>query len=302
MSVAALPFLTLSDEAIEFPGWEVGDAGGLVSPVAEVLENWDYARDLDVVCRLRVHWEMAARLLQVAADDLNIRATLLVGTGAGRMPRMLERVDAAVLSDGRPEALLRCTVSGGGLSGQLRLGLTLTLDRTPLRASRLSPRIPGSRIWSVNQNVLIEDGGSSRFPMEALSFSKAFKDAPYSTAPWYLHWDPSVLQADFSEQVRLYVNTDSKSIFDRFKEGDPATLQAMMGDVISQLAEGVLGVPEVEDLLDQCDEGSVGRQVAIWLSMAFPGQELSSMVSYLRRYPGRFRATALALAQMQEAD
>lgn len=295
---AALPFLTLPEEVVEFSGWEIGDVGGERFPASEVLEAWDYARDLEIAAGLRLDWEPASEILQIPADYLYIRATLLVGTGAGRLPRRTERVCSAVLTPEKAHALLVGKILGRKLSGQIRLQLVLTLEKAPVQSGSLSPTMPGSRLWQEGLDILIEDGGASRFPMEAVSFSKAFKGASFSSSPWFVQWDPSLVRADFAEQVRLYVNADCEEVLNRFKMCDPPTLQAMMADVISQMASEVLAMPDVEDVLGQCEDGSVGRQVESWLSMAFPGEGLSSILTMKNRYPGRFRAAILALAEI----
>jgi hypothetical protein len=131
-----------------------------------------------------------------------------------------------------------------------------------------------------------------------VSFSRYFKGQPQEAAPWYLHWQPNSLQTDFSGSVRLFVNSDREEVASRIVEGDGPTLQAVLGDVMSQMAASVLDKHDYADLLAECEEGSVGRQIQNWLDIAFPGQEVSSIRAMRDRFPGRFHATLLAAADM----
>lgn len=300
MSVAAaFPFQTLSDDLVRFSGWEIGDVGQALNPAGELLENWDYARDLEIAAEISVDWNAASKYLQVPPSQLGLRVVLLAGTGTGRLPRTLQRIQEQVLSERTTTVRLGGAIHATRLSGQLRLALIVLLERAPEAAGKLSPKIPGSRLWQSSHDILIEDGGASRFPIEAASFSKAFKGTPMALAPWYLHWDPYGLQSDFSEQVRLYLNSDREEIFGRFKSGDIPTLQAILADVISQMTASILDLPDGEELLSQCDEGSVGAQIELWLRTAFPSEEFSSVRAIKDRFPGKFRASILGIAELQ---
>lgn len=296
MSVAvALPFQTIPDTLVQFSGWEVGDVGSSLKPAMEILENWDYARDLEIATHLSVGWSDVTKYLEVLPSQLSLRVVLLAGTGTGRLPRRLERLQQVTLNERVTEARLSGVVRGARLSGQLRLLLTVALDRSPLTPGKLSPRTVGSRLWQNSHDILIEDGGASRFPIEAASFSKIFKNTPIASAPWYLHWEPAALQRDFSEQVRLYVNSDREEVLARFKAGDALTLQAILGDVVSQMVSTTLDRPGSEELLAQCEEGSVGDQVRLWISTAFPGEQFSSVRGLKDQFPGKYRALILGM-------
>lgn len=294
----AFPFLVLPDEAVRINQWMIGDPGEPLEDVASILENWDYARDLEVASVISVDWELCAEALQLPRDQLHLRVALLAGTGIGNLPRrqdcLCEKIADATVSEVR----LASVVRGKTLSGRLRLSLQISLEGPTDSGSALSPKARGARLWQSHVDVLIEDGGDSRFPMETVSFLLYFKGQPQETAPWYLHWQPNALQADFSGSVRLYVNADHEEIAARFVKGDEPTLQAMLGDVMSQMTASVLDQDDCADLLAECEEGSVGRQVQGWLNLAFPGQDMSSIRAMRDRFPGRFRAAVLAASDM----
>jgi hypothetical protein len=110
------------------------------------------------------------------------------------------------------------------------------------------------------------------------------------------------LHADFAANVRLYVNSDVATVLQRFADGDKPTLQAIMGDVMSQMIGTALGRNDLADVLNDCEEGSVGRQIQKWLDYAFPGQNLAAVRAQQSQNPGAFRAAILAASEMVESQ
>src|SRR5690606_21040014 len=117
------------------------------------------------------------------------------------------------------------------LSSQLVMRLTIALAMPSTTATPLSPALKGSRLWENSCDVLIEDGGSSRFPVSAISFGTSFAGKPHEHAPWYVAWRPEDLSGDFSSKIVLYVNSDEESFLGKFLLGDRATIQAVLGGV-----------------------------------------------------------------------
>lgn len=294
----AFPFLVLPDEAVQIERWMIGDPAEPLKEVTNILENWDYARDLEVDSAVSINWELCAEALQLPIEQLQLRVALIAGTGAGNLPRRQKRLCEKVIDTASLEVRLASVISGQTLSGRLRLSLQISLEGPTNAGAALSPRARGARLWQSHIDILIEDGGDSRFPIETVSFSHYFKGKPQEAAPWYLHWQPNDLQADFSGSVRLYVNSDQPEIAARFVTGDEPTLQAILGDVVSQMAASVLDQDDCTDMLIECEEGSVGQQVQGWLDLAFPSQDISSIRAMRDWYPGRFRAAILAASDM----
>lgn len=294
----AFPFLVIPDEAFRPDGWMIGDAAAPLQPVGDVLENWDYARDLEVANSISIDWATAAMALQLPEGELRLKLSLIVGTGIGTLPRRQDRIHELVLDNTVDRVTVSGVVPGQTLSGRIRVSLLVTLEGPEGSGTALSPKDRGARLWQTHHDLLIEDGGDSRFPVETASFSRIFGGRPHEHAPWYVHWRPGALRADFSAGIRLYVNSDRPEWLTRVLSGDGPTLQAMMGDVMSQMAEAALrDESSAEDLAD-CDEGSVGQQILQWLDTAFPGQEVESVRTLLERDPGAFRASLLATADM----
>lgn len=297
----AFPFLTLPDGTVSFTGWMLGDPGYPLQPAGDILEGWDYERDLEVSAGLKVDFRLAAEALGVSADDLRLGVVLRTGTGAGTLPRRFDMLATGRLSSGEPETILSGVLNSSKLSGRLRLDLGIVLQSASVRQNILSPAAAGARLWSRYTDVLLEDGGDSRFPIELVSFGECFRGMPHVHAPWYVDWKPGQVHADFGGSVRLYVNSDIPEIADRFVSGDPLTLQAMLSDVMSQMVESTIALEDAEDLMNDCAEGSVGHQVRGWLDLAFPGQSILNIRSISEHTPGRFRAALLSASDLGEA-
>lgn len=301
MSRIALPFLTLPNELVNFSGWMIGHPGEPLSPASDILESWDYEQDIQVNVHVKIDVTEAANRLGLDAADLKLAVVLVAGTGTGSLPRRVDRLETAVLDIDEPAITFEATIPGRTLSGQLQLSLRIVLEAPINSGNPLSPKQRGARLWQHHKHILIEDGGDSRFPIELASFSECFKAKPEQHAPWLVDWSPTTLEADFSGNVRLYVNSDIERVCARFVEGDALTLQAMVADVMTQLIEAALDV-EYEDVLDRYEEGSIGYQARAWMDMSFPGQSLEN-IRQMRTYaPGKFKALILSTADFGVCD
>ncbi|HFS0486014.1 TPA: hypothetical protein ACHYXU_004806 [Pseudomonas aeruginosa] len=301
MSRIALPFLALSNEVVNFSGWVIGPPNEPLSPASDILENWDYEQDIQVNAKVEIDFPAAAQMLEIDPGVLRLAVVMVAGTGAGTLPRRIDRLQTTIIDANNTSVAVDAVVPGRTLSGQLQLSLRILLD-SPIDAGNvLSPKQRGARLWQSQKNILIEDGGDSRFPIELASFSESFKGRPEQHTPWLVEWNPTTLDADFSGNVRLYINSDNELITERFVEGDPLTLQTMVADVMTQMIEAaVASEDEVE--LAQYEEGSIGYQARVWMEIAFSGQSLDS-IRQMRTYkPGKFRAAILAIADFGEME
>ncbi|GKY87416.1 hypothetical protein [Sinisalibacter aestuarii] len=294
----AFPFLTLPDEVVGFCGWMIGDPGQPLLKAEDCLEGWDYERDIEVNARLKPDFEAIAEALDLNKEDVALTVVLKGGTGAGTMPRRVERLAGASLTEEQPEVDLGAVIGSERLSGRLRLEVSILLEKAPVAPGPLSPMLVGARLWTDRKDILLEDGGDARFPIEVISFAEAFRDPGISFAPWFIHWRVGALDGDFGGSVRVYVNSDDLVTSERFVNGDPATLQAILGDVMSQLISAVVRMDDADDHLAECSEGSVGEQVRRWMDMAFPGRSARSILSVLEATPGRFHSAILAAARV----
>lgn len=296
MSKFALPFLTLSDEVVRQEAWMVGAVNEPLQPASDVLEGWDYAQDIQVRTKIKVDFQLAAQRLDIPTEDLRLAVVLALGTGAGNYPRRSDMVYTNTLDYRNPTCVIEKVLSGHQLSGRLLLDLRILLEG-PLGRRGLSPSKRGSRLWGSRQNILIEDGGAARFPVELASFSQSFEGRIEHNALWYLDWRPRTLDADFSGNVRLYINADNRIVAERFEQGDPAMLQTIVADAMGQLLDVALafdGEWEAEDY----SEGTVGWQAITWMELAFPGKSFAEVREQKAYFPGRYRAAILAAADV----
>lgn len=296
MSNVALPFLALPDVAVTGHELLIGPSGSPLMPAGDALQGWDYAQDLDVLANASIDRALASQSLGIPPSELRLCAVLHAGTGAGSLPRRTWELARCNVSDTDGTVRLAGSIDGKRLSGRVRLDLQVLLAAKSPSGKPLSPSLPGSRLWSSQQDVLLEDGGDSRFPIELTSFSKAFSGQLHAGAPWYVDWSPHALEADFGGTVRVYINSDLEMVSERFVAGDPSTLQAIVGDVMTQLISTTLADESSEELLEQCEAGSVGHQVRFWLDNAFPGHSHASILAIMQDRPNVYRATLLALA------
>ncbi|WP_193212972.1 hypothetical protein [Luteolibacter marinus] len=276
----------------------IGERGSPLAPVADILEGWDYQCDLELNVEIEVDFQGAADALEIPSEELRLEAVLKVGTGSGTMPRRIEILDRVVLNSGRAEAKLEATLDSSNLSGRLLIECGIVLGKPAGNAGGISPRWQASRLWSERRDVLIEDGGASRFPIESVSFKRSFPGAPFVAAPWYIDWQPGMWRLDFGGSVRLYVNSDFPGVGERVVEGDPLTLQAILADVMRQMISLAVTSADCDEMLEDLGEGSVGHQVRNWMDLAFPGQSASSIASLAEHRPGRFSAAILSAAEV----
>lgn len=299
----ALPFLGLPDEAVTLGRWLIGRTGEAFLPAKPMFEEWDYAADIELRGSISIDMQAAARTLEIPEDELRLAVILKIGTGRGRFPRVVERVSARPLDATTNQSVeLHAIVPGDTLSGRLYTRIDVLLAAPAENASILSPTRTGSRLWSQEFSVELEDGGDNRFPIEVVSFSQTFQHQRYVTAPWYLSWRPGGLAADFAGSIRLYVNSDQEELAEQVIDGNALTLQAILGDVMVQMVGAALDAEDLTEQLDSCEEGSVGAQIAGWLDLAFPGRELSEVRNIRRNLPGQFHASLHAAAELGDFE
>lgn len=303
MSRIAYPFLRIPDSSVEFEGWFVGDAGGTLGPAPEILSDWDYARDLTIRANLRVDWDSASRALDFSDVHWEAYVQLTVGTGQGNLPRHVRYVAYELLSADCSSTSIEVVIPGRSLSAQLVARFEIVLLTPSASRSKLSPDFKGAKLWADDLDVVIEDGGTSRFPVSSISFKSAFPGQAHELAPWYIEWRPEDLLSDFSSKVVLYVNSDDEQFLERFMLGDRATVQAVLGGVASQICSTVV-LREGMDLdLAVFEEGSVGAVIRHWLAQAFPNETgVAGLLRMIESDPGAFNAALLAAADVGDRN
>jgi hypothetical protein len=285
---SAAPFLQLS-AAVQAGPW-MGDLDDRCpEPLGMMLADWEYGARLHLSRTLTIDGDLARRELDFGAPAA-LELMVEVGSGPGNLPRSIVQRHRVPLSVAGGSVRVDFAVPSGQLSSQLILRTAILLSAGSREAGRLSPLLAGSRLWSDVETVMLE-GDDPRFPMEVTSFSRMFSNPLQAEASWYLRWNPAQLGRDFRGGVRLYLNGDDPDFIRRVQEQDVLTLQAMMGDVVSQICESGLHDPEFADLIEDADEGTMAAQVDYWLCRAFGS--VAEARSAMEQRPGDFRAAIL---------
>ncbi len=292
----AFPFLTLSESAVEASAWEISLDSVEWSAAGEFLPHWDSASDIRIRRTMRLNLELAASDLGIPVDRLALSASVRIGTGQGRLPRLILARTRRDLRSGDTSWEFEQIIEGHRPSMILDLQTEILLADVPAEFSALSPVHPGNRLWSENVRVRLE-GEEPRFPIETADLAQMLGGGIAGAAPWHLHWSPGDWTRDFHGAVRLYLNEKSGEVLQRIEDEDPATIQFLLADVMSQICERLLADPEAGTMMDTAEPGSLGAQAATWLRKAWPGKDASFIRSVLESRPGVFRSTMLALAE-----
>lgn len=299
----ALPFLSLPDEVVTLGSWMIGQTGGPLLPLKPNFDQWDYAADIELRGSISIDMSAGAEMLAIPREELALAVTLKIGTGRGRFPRIVERVSSRLVYTSTDQPIeLHSIVRGNDLSGRLHARVDVLLAKPAENASILSPIRIGSRLWSDEFSVELEDGGDNRFPLEVVSFAETFPNHRHVNAPWYLSRLSDGLGADFGGSIRLYVNSDHAELAERVVGGDTLTLQTILGDVMVQMVGSALDAEDLAEQLEGCEEGSVGAQITGWLDLAFPSRSLSDVRNIRRTLPGDFHANIHAAAELGDLE
>lgn len=296
----AFPFLTLTEAALAATTWEVSLDGGDWAEIGEHLPDWDPTSTMRLRRTIRVVPEIAEQDLSIPRDHLQLAIGIRVGTGQGRLPRMVLHRERRVLESGSWVQMFECEIPGRNLSVVLDLLTEVTLAAVPRFPAPLSPTAAGDRLWSDRGRTRLE-GDEPRFPIETADLAALLGDATATSAPWHLHWSPRNWDRDFHGAVRLYLNEATPTFLERVESQDGPTLQVLLADVMGQICERFILDPEAVEMKGGAEPGSLGAQAVIWLRKAWPDKDTAFIRSLLENRPGVFRSAFLALAELGEA-
>ncbi|MEQ8372600.1 MAG: hypothetical protein RID22_05835 [Roseibium aggregatum] len=296
----AFPFLTLSDSAVSATPWQLSLNDGDWIEAEDYLPDWDSTSIIRLRRTIRLEPELAAHDLSIPLDELQLALAIRIGTGSGRMPRMILERRRKLLKADAWKHNFDIEISGRHLSIVLDVHTEITLATPPSLRADLSPRTAGDRLWSNGFRLRLE-GEEPRFPIETANLSVLFEGALAASSPWHLHWSPKDWNRDFHGAVRLYLNETADMFLERVESQDGPTIQVLLADVMGQICERFLMDPEAEEMMDSAEPGSLGAQAVIWLRKAWPGKDAAFIRATLENRPGNFRATMLALAEPGEA-
>ncbi len=293
----AFPFLTLSESAVEATRWSCSLDGGDWQNIADFLPDWDAASVTRFRRTLKLDAAIAADDLGVAPANLRLALGLRVGTGLGRLPRLILRRELRELPREKCQQEFDFTITGDRLSGVLDLQTYIVLAAPSDESGRLSPQRVAERLWSDTLRVRLE-GEEPRFPIEIADFRKLGGNTIPASTPWYLHWSPLDWNRDFHGAARLYLNKDHAGFIERIDNHDGPTLQLLLADVMGQICERLVTDPLASKIAAEAEPGSLCAQAIKWLDKAWPEKDIEFIRSVLENRPGAFRAAFLELAEL----
>ena len=296
----AFPFLTLSDAAVNAAPWSCSLNGGDWSLAGDFLPDWDAASLIRFRRTVRLDPLIAADDLGVIPENLRLSLGVRVGTGPGRLPKLILLRDCRKLTASTWQEEFDIEVTGEQLSLVLDVQTQVALA-APLKDCRpLSPQRIADRLWSDTLRIRLE-GEEPRFPIEVVDMRTLLGNTTPASTPWYLQWSPLDWNRDFHGAARLYLNKDLPDFIERIEQHDGPTIQALLADVMGQICERLLIDPEAEEIMAGSEPGSLGAQATAWLHKAWPEKDTAFIRSVLESHPGTFRAAFLALADLGEA-
>jgi hypothetical protein len=262
--------------------------------LGDQFQHWDYAVDLLLTRTLEVDVAAAAAQLQIPPDELYLDVAVTAGIGGQGGVRDRRLVWREPVGATGARADISFALSGADLSQSLLLTTEIILSKSPSLPGRLSPDRPGLRLWRDDLHVTLEPAGQ-RFPLEAVSF-RHLVPRPPEAALFYVDAGHD-LDHDFTGSVRLFLNADQTALMDRVSEGDPTTLQLLVGQVMAQLLRHALADDDFTPI--DAFPGSIRAVLGSWLTLAFPDEPLQEVRILARREPARFEAALSALAAAQ---
>jgi len=292
MGRVAFPFLTLLPDHVRAGPWRVSLNGAPEEDLKETLDHWDYNSGLLLSRTLELNTDAAVRQLQIDRDYLFGTVFVRIGTGEGRLPRLIVHSEAVPVSYHDPQCTVNIHLTSERLAEALHLVTDVVLATRPENAGRLSPREPGCRIWSDEKKVWLE-GERPRFPMSTAPLEEA-------VSPWKLYWDPAYWAYDFHGAVNLVINERREDILERIRNKDRLTLEAALADTISQILETLLAAEDPERIVADAEPGTLADVAGSWIETMFPGGGIAAARNQLEVDPGAFRAKVWTLAEIWE--
>lgn len=297
MSRIALPFLTLSESAVTATPWSISLNESEWAPAGDYLQDWDPASTIHLRRQIAITQSIAAADLKIDVSDQKFLASVRVGTGQGRLPRLIVARESRTLDAESWVIDFDIELPGEALSTVLDLSTKITLAASIFSPAPLAPSRIGDQLWSDRFRVRLE-GEEPRFPIEVGDIQALLGDAISASAPWYLHWSPRDWSRDFHGAMRLYLNATHTEFIQRIQEEDPMMIQMLMADVMGQVCERLITDPEMNELFISAEPGSLAAQASSWLRKAWPGKDPDFMRSVFDNRPGIFRASFVALANL----
>ncbi len=294
----AFPFLTLTESAVVSMPWTITVGDNDPIKAGTFVHHWDSSTEVRLERQVRVNRNAAARELEIDERELCVTLVCRVGTGQGRLPRLIVQRHEHPIEDPDSHIPLDLILAGSQLSAVIDLRTEIILSRRPVRtAGSLSPSRSGDKVWQDRHTIRLE-GQDPRFPVQVVDLRKQLSEENMARAPWYLWWPRDDWERDFHGSLQLFLNSSRLGFLRRIKEEDPHTLQLLMADVMGQVCGRLVMERDADERIPDWAAGTLGRQAAEWLKMGWPGKTIKHVRGVFENERGRFGAVMLSIAEL----
>jgi hypothetical protein len=246
-------------------------------PAPDVLRGWDFATSLKFDSAVTL--DLNAVLQQCGLTSGARVALVALWSSSSTGLRRLAASEEVTTSD---DLVLHFEIEPGVAGGRLTIERRIVLLRAGEATSDLAPRVPGATLWreprGMVQTIILE-GDATRFPTEAVDFSRSVVGAP--EAIWWLWADLADLTANPLGAVRLYLN-ENNAIVRRLLGGTDDEMtrslkEVLEWDVARALMDRALEEPEFAAGWGTFGAGSVGETLQTLMQKLFPGHDCDSL-------------------------
>lgn len=284
-------YLVPTGDCVEASAWT--DEGGAV--IGESVDHWDPATELRFTRAVTVDLDAVREQCRLGPDA----AFALIATWrAPTRTRLGDVGDLVELGNlgGLVRAPVTVTIPGRESGGRLDLTTRLVMRSAGTDASPISPRRPGTVLWTETDRVALE-GSAARFPMAATDFTVLAR-VPDGAA-WFIEWDPQDLEAPVLGGLRLLLNSEHPRIVSavRTASDDPAApiVRSMIEcDVARHLVRTALDNETFLRTAEGFPDESVGRLLIDLVAMVWPGIPLPALRARALQDPARIDAEVQA--------
>jgi hypothetical protein len=284
-------YLLPDDEVVSGGTWTDGDGG----EVGDRIEHWDPFTDLTLIRAVTVDLDAVRSQCQLGAQSTFALIASWRAPTRTRLGGAGERVSLGDLG-GVVRAPISLSIRGPETGGRLDLTTHLILRSPGPDPSPISPRRPGSILWTETHRVALE-GGAARFPTAAADFASIAR-VP-DNAAWYLDWDPHDLSQPVMGGLRLLVNEANERVVSAVRTAttDPAstTVRAfILVDVARQVIRASVENEEFVAAPDSFPDNSIGRMARDLIATVWPGLTVEAVRARAVSEPPRFDAEVQA--------
>ena len=267
MSSVAYPFLRLDDGAVAASDWMVRIGSHEEVYMNGPVDQWDYAVGLRLSRRIDLDVHEAAAQLGLEDESLQLRAVVTVGIGGSGRERLRFTAWHGKLGGESSSQNAEINLDPVAVSQTISLTTEILLVAPIDAGDGLSPKQIGARLWTDTHHAL-----------------------------WSVDRSPSALDHNFSDAVRLLINSDRPEFVARVSSGDEELLDLLVSSLVVQVVRSVIDRDDFGLDLRAEFPDSVGGVVAEWIEQAFPNQSVKSVREMARGDPVHFEAVLASTA------